>query len=65
LIAKFPSKTDTVDKAAWEFLAYKLAISAGINMAACRIEKIMGNHHTFLPNALTERTVKEFILLQL
>jgi serine/threonine-protein kinase HipA len=26
-------KTDTVNKAAWEFLAYKLAISAGINSA--------------------------------
>jgi serine/threonine-protein kinase HipA len=46
-IAKFPSKTDTVDKAAWEFLAYKLATSAGINMAPCRIEKIMGKHNTF------------------
>ncbi len=46
-IAKFPSKTDTVDKAAWEFLAYKLAINAGINMANCRIEKIMGKHNTF------------------
>ncbi len=46
-IAKFPSKTDTVDKAAWEFLAYKLAINAGINMAPCRIEKIMGKHNTF------------------
>ncbi len=46
-IAKFPSKTDTVDKAAWEFLAYKLAINAGVDMAPCRIEKIMGNHHTF------------------
>ena len=46
-IAKFPSKTDTVNKAAWEFLAYKLATSAGVDMAPCRIEKIMGNHHTF------------------
>lgn len=46
-IAKFPSKTDTIDKAAWEFLAYQLAINAGIKMAACRIEKIIGNHHTF------------------
>lgn len=46
-IAKFPSKTDTTDKAAWEFLAYQLAINAGIDMAPCRIEKIMGNHHTF------------------
>lgn len=46
-IAKFPSKTDTIDKAAWEFLAYQLAIDAGIDMAPCRIEKIMGNHYTF------------------
>lgn len=46
-IAKFPSKTDTTDKAAWEFLAYQLAINSGIEMAPCRIEKIMGNYHTF------------------
>lgn len=46
-IAKFPSKTDTIDKGAWEFLAYQLAIKAGIEMAPCRIEKIMGNYHTF------------------
>jgi serine/threonine-protein kinase HipA len=46
-IAKFPSKTDTFDKAAWEFLGYHLAINAGIEMAPCRIEKILGNHHTF------------------
>ncbi|WPR70325.1 HipA domain-containing protein [Flavobacterium sp. NG2] len=46
-IAKFPSKTDTIDKAAWEFLAYQLAIKAGVEMAPCRIEKIRGNHHTF------------------
>ena len=46
-IAKFPSKTDNIDKAAWEFLAYRLAINAGIEMAPCRIEKILGNYHTF------------------
>lgn len=46
-IAKFPSKTDTTDKAAWEFLAYKLAIKAGINMTESRIQKIMGNYNTF------------------
>ena len=46
-IAKFPSKTDAIDKAAWEFLACQLAINAGIDMAPCRIQKIMGNHHTF------------------
>lgn len=46
-IAKFPSKEDTIDKAAWEFLSYKLAIKAGIEMTECKIEKITGKHHTF------------------
>lgn len=47
-IAKFPSKTDIVDKAAWEFLAYQLAIASGIEMAESKIEKISGQYHTFL-----------------
>lgn len=47
-IAKFPSKTDTVDKAAWEFLTYKLAIASGIEMSESRIERISGAYHTFL-----------------
>lgn len=47
-IAKFPSKTDVVDKAAWEYLAYKMAVAAGIEMAESKIEKISGQYHTFL-----------------
>ncbi len=47
-IAKFPSKADTIDKAAWEYLAYRLAIAAGIEMAESKIEKISGQYHTFL-----------------
>lgn len=47
-IAKFPSKTDIIDKATWEFLAYKLAIDCGIEMAESKIEKIFGPYHTFL-----------------
>lgn len=47
-IAKFPSKTDTVDKALWEYLAYRLAIAAGIEMAESNVKKISGQHHTFL-----------------
>tara|TARA_R110002072_G_scaffold131046_2_gene270394 strand:- start:4745 stop:5995 length:1251 start_codon:yes stop_codon:yes gene_type:complete len=47
-IAKFPSKTDTIDKAAWEFLAYRLATAAGIEMADSKTEKISGQYHTFL-----------------
>jgi len=46
-IAKFPSKNDTIDIAAWEYLAYLLAVEAGIRMAPSKIEKIRGEHHTF------------------
>jgi serine/threonine-protein kinase HipA len=46
-IAKFPSKTDNIDKGAWEFVAYKLAVQAGIEMAESRIERVAGKHHTF------------------
>ena len=46
-IAKFPSRNDTVDKAAWEYLAYELALSSGIDMSPCRIEKISGSYNTF------------------
>jgi len=46
-IAKFPSKNDTIDKAAWEYLAYQLAIKAGIHMAPSKMEKVSGNFNTF------------------
>lgn len=60
LIAKFPSKSDTIDKAAWEFLAYQLALKAGIEMSASRIDKILGKHHTFLTQRF-DRQKKERI----
>jgi serine/threonine-protein kinase HipA len=47
-IAKFPSRNDTIDKAAWEFLAYRMATKAGVNMANSQILKISGNYNTFL-----------------
>lgn len=46
-IAKFPSGNDIIDKGAWEYLAYRLAINAGIEMAECRLEKVAEKHHTF------------------
>ena len=46
-IAKFPSKNDQFDKAAWEFLAYKLALKAKIKMSDSRLEKVAGKYHTF------------------
>lgn len=46
-IAKFPSRNDTIDKALWEFLAYKLAIETGIEMAESKVQKVAGHYHTF------------------
>ncbi len=47
-IAKFPSRYDDYDIAAWEFLTYRLALMAGIVMAESRIERFNSPHHTFL-----------------
>lgn len=46
-IAKFPARADTIDKAAWEYLAYRLALKAGITMSECGIQKISGQYQTF------------------
>ncbi|WP_321995558.1 type II toxin-antitoxin system HipA family toxin [Draconibacterium orientale] len=46
-IAKFPAKNDTIDKAAWEYLAWQLALKAGIVMSECRISKVAGRYNTF------------------
>ena len=56
-IAKFPSRYDDYDIAAWEFLAYQLAQNAEIDMAPCRIEKWNSHHHTFLTQRF-DRTAK-------
>ncbi|WP_158796629.1 type II toxin-antitoxin system HipA family toxin [Pedobacter sp. L105] len=59
-IAKFPSKNDTINKAAWEYLAYELALKTGIEMSECRIEKIHGPHDTFFTRRF-DRKSKERI----
>lgn len=46
-IAKFPSNNDTVNKGAWEYLAFQLAVDAGIEMAESRLEHIAGKYDTF------------------
>ncbi|WP_339739342.1 HipA domain-containing protein [uncultured Sunxiuqinia sp.] len=46
-IAKFPSKSDPVNKGAWEYLAYRLAINAGVEMAESKLEHIAGKYDTF------------------
>jgi serine/threonine-protein kinase HipA len=47
-IAKFPSKNDTTDKAAWEYLAYQLGQKAGLVLPSCDLIKVRGPYHTFL-----------------
>ncbi len=57
-IAKFPSKSDTIDKAAWEYLAYLLAVKAGIQMAESKIEKVAGKYHTFFTKRFDREKVQ-------
>lgn len=47
-IAKFPSKNDTTDKAAWEYLAYCLGEKAGLTLPSCNLIKVYGSYRTFL-----------------
>ena len=54
-IAKFPSRHDDYDIAAWEYVAYQLALNAGIEMAESRIEKFNSHHHTFLTKRFDRR----------
>lgn len=46
-IAKFPSRNDDTDVAAWEMVANQLAINAGLNVAEGRLQKF-NKYHTYL-----------------
>lgn len=59
-IAKFPSAADGIDKAAWEYLAYRLSLDAGIEMAESKIEYVAGKYHTFFTKRF-DRVGKERI----
>ena len=41
-IAKFPHHGDRIQTVLWEAVAYRLAVTAGIRMAAARIERVAG-----------------------
>lgn len=47
-IAKFPSRNDSLDRGAWEMLAYQLATQCGIKMAPCKAQRFGMAHHSFL-----------------
>jgi serine/threonine-protein kinase HipA len=56
-IAKFPSKNDEKDVAAWEMVVNELAIKAGINMAKGKLQQFNNQYHTFLTRRF-DRTTK-------
>lgn len=47
-IAKFPSKNDEKDIAAWEMVVNELAGAAGINVAYGKVQKFNNQYHTYL-----------------
>lgn len=47
-LAKFPGREDEYDVAAWEYLAYELALEAGIVMAPAKLKVFSSSHRTFL-----------------
>jgi serine/threonine-protein kinase HipA len=47
-IAKFPSKNDDKDIAAWEMVANQLAIASGIHVAEGKLQRFNNKYHTYL-----------------
>jgi serine/threonine-protein kinase HipA len=47
-IAKFPAREDDRDMGAWEYLAHKLAVMAGIDTPKAKLLKFGGDFHTFV-----------------
>ncbi|HXA00910.1 MAG TPA: type II toxin-antitoxin system HipA family toxin [Cytophagaceae bacterium] len=57
-IAKFPSIKDTKNVGAWEMVASRLAVKAGLNMAEHDVKQFNNTYHTFLTKRF-DRTEKE------
>lgn len=60
-IAKFPSKNDDKDMAAWEMMAQELAIGAGINIAEGKIQRFKNQYHTYLTKRFDRTPTNERI----
>jgi serine/threonine-protein kinase HipA len=56
-IAKFPSKNDEKNVAAWEMVAKELAMQCGINMAEGKVQQFNNRYHTYLTKRF-DRTEK-------
>jgi serine/threonine-protein kinase HipA len=60
-IAKFPSIKDKKDIGAWEMVANKLAVKAGINIAEGDIRQFNNEYHTYLTKRFDRNTNGERI----
>lgn len=56
-IAKFPSKNDEKNVAAWEMVANELAIKAGINISLGKVQQFNNKYYTYLTKRF-DRTEK-------
>jgi serine/threonine-protein kinase HipA len=60
-IAKFPSKNDDKDIAAWEMVTNQLAIKAGLNVAEGKLMQFNNKYHTYLTKRFDRTTTSERI----
>lgn len=58
-IAKFPSRNDDKDVAAWEMVTNQLAITAGINTAEGKLLQFNNKYHTYLTKRFDRTTTGE------
>ena len=56
-IAKFPSRNDAYDVGAWELVAHRLAIDAGVTVSTSLVRRLGSKLHTFLTRRF-DRTAK-------
>lgn len=60
-IAKFPSKNDDRDVAAWEMVTNQLAINAGLNVAEGKLLQFNNKYHSYLTKRFDRTTSGERI----
>ena len=60
-IAKFPSRNDDKDVAAWEMVTNQLAITAGLNVAEGKLLQFNNKYHTYLTKRFDRTAVAERI----
>ncbi len=59
-IAKFPSRHDTIDVGAWEYLVTEMARDFRINVPEIRLEKVYSRYHTFLTKRFDRQKSNRF-----